>query len=32
MKIGRMKTGDNWGKTKAFFDLNLDGLTIKGLG
>ena len=30
MKIGRMKTGDNWGKTKAFFDLNLDGLTIKG--
>ena len=30
MKVGRMKTGDNWGKTKAFFDLTLDGLTIKG--
>ena len=25
-----MKNGDNWGKTKAFFDLTVDGFTIKG--
>ncbi|QDP67922.1 MAG: putative SpoVG [Prokaryotic dsDNA virus sp.] len=30
MKITRMKTG-SWGKLKAFFDLEVSGLTIKGL-
>ncbi len=29
MKVSRMKVGD-WNKTKAFFDLNVSGLTVKG--
>ena len=29
MKIGRIKTGE-WGKVKAFFDVTVGGLTIKG--
>ena len=29
MKVGRMKTGE-WGKLRAFFDLEVGGFTIKG--
>lgn len=29
MKIARMTKGD-WGKIKAFFDLDLNGIIIKG--
>ena len=29
MKISRMKAGQ-WGKLRAFFDLEVDGFTIKG--
>ena len=29
MKVSRMKTGE-WGKLRAFFDLEVDGFTIKG--
>ena len=29
MKVGRMKVGE-WGKLRAFFDLEVGGFTIKG--
>ena len=29
MKISRMTKGD-WGKIKAFFDLDIDGIIVKG--
>ena len=29
MKVGRIKTGE-WGKLRAFFDLEVGGFTIKG--
>ena len=29
MKVSRMKTGE-WGKLRAFFDLEVSGFTIKG--
>ena len=29
MKVSRITKG-SWGKVKAFFDLEVDGLTIKG--
>ena len=29
MKVGRMKVGE-WGKLRAFFDLEVNGFTIKG--
>ena len=29
MKIVRMTTGE-WGKTKAFFDVEISGFTMKG--
>ena len=29
MKVGRIKTGE-WGKLRAFFDLEVSGFTIKG--
>ena len=29
MKITRMNKGNDWGKTKAYFDLEIDGFTIK---